>query len=70
MTRRILLSLGAGFLICFAVWLSIILCAPDLYVETAGAIIFYSSLAATAVTFITLWFSEYLLLKAAGRRGT
>lgn len=70
MTRRILLSLGAGFLVCCAVWLSIILCAPDLYVETAGTIIFYSSLAATIVTFITLCFSEHLLLKAAGRRGS
>jgi hypothetical protein len=36
-------------------------------VERAGAIIFYSSLAATVVTFITLCFSEHLLLKGAGR---
>ena len=70
MTRRILLSLGAGLLVSCAIWLSVILCAPELYVERAGAIIFYSSLAATVVTFITLWFSEYLLLKAAGRRGS
>jgi hypothetical protein len=69
MTRRILLSLGAGFLVACAVWLSVLLCAPDLYVERAFAIIFYSSLAATVVTFITLRFSEYLLLKAAGRNG-
>lgn len=64
MTRRILLSLGAGFLVCCAVWLSVILCAPDLYVERTFAIIFYSSIAATVVTFITLWVSEHLLLKA------
>lgn len=68
MTRRVLLSLGAGFLVCFSVWLTIILAAPDLYVETAGTIIFYSSLAATVVTFFTLWFSEYLLLKAYSRK--
>lgn len=68
MTRKILLSLGAGFLVCFAVWLSVVLCAPDLYVETAGAIIFYSSLAATVASFITLCFLEYLLLKAIDQR--
>lgn len=68
MTRRILLSLGAGFLVCCAVWLSVILCAPDLYVERAFAIIVYSSIAATLITFMTLCLSEYLLLKAVGRR--
>jgi hypothetical protein len=67
MNRRILLSLGAGLVVGCAVWLSVILCAPDLYVERAGAIIFYSSLAATVVIFITLCFSEYLLLKATNR---
>lgn len=67
MTRRILLSLEAGFLVACAAWLSVILCAPDLYVERAFAIIFYSSLAAAVVTFIALRFSEYLELKAAGR---
>lgn len=70
MIRKSLLSLGAGFLVCCAAWLSIILCAPDLYVERAAAIIFYSSFAATVATFITLCFSEYLSSKAAGRRNS
>lgn len=70
MTRRILLSLGAGFLVCWAVWLSVILNAPDLYVERAFAIIFYALLATTIVTFLTLWLSEHLVLKAAGRKET
>jgi len=70
MTRRILLSLAAGFLVCWSVWLAVILNAPDLYVERAFAIIFYASVAATVVSFIILWLSDYLLLKAVGRRGS
>lgn len=68
MTRRILLSLAAGFLVCCAVWLAIILNAPDLYVERAFAVIFYASLAATVVTYFAIYLSEHLLLKAAGRK--
>lgn len=70
MTRKTLLSLAAGFLVGCAVWLSIILCAPDLYVERAFAIIVYSWLAATAITFITLCLSDYLVLKTVGRTGS
>jgi len=55
-------------LVCWAVWLSVILNAPDLYVERAFAIIFYASLATTIITFLTLWLSEHLVLKVAGRR--
>jgi hypothetical protein len=67
MTRRILLSLGAGFIVCCAIWLSLVLCAPDLNNERGGAIMFYSSLAATVATFISVCLSEHLLLKATNR---
>lgn len=67
MTRRILLSLGAGFFVCCAIWLSLVLCAPDLNNERGGAVMFYSSIAATVATFISLWFSEHLLMKSLSR---
>lgn len=53
--KRALISLGAAFAVTFSIWLTIVLFAPSLYVETAFVIVVSPLIAAGVITAFALW---------------